>query len=517
MGSRAGTNPSQLSTEAGAPGPEPSSCRPWPLRRGVVLGLLFATGIAAFAFACGSDPTPECAEQACADAGADTSSSSDAGLDSTLAPDAKDATSDAQDASDASDAESECPGPAGTLDPTFGDGGIVWLKYPGAQAHAVASQPDGKIVIAGGTAPRKHAIVRLLPDGSLDPGFGSSGLVETTVLPTNTQALRAVVVQPDGKIVAAGAAIGPGPTSYDFVVLRYNSDGTPDATFGSAGAVVTDFGNTDDYPRSIALQADGRILVAGQSQTNAMLSTQNFTVARYETNGTLDATFGMEGRLVLDVHGTPDLGGLVSLASGNRVTVSGASGISNGGSPYEMATVRLDSDGSLDTNFATGGKRTIGFDGTGEAIAYAALVDTSGRLVLGGAVGNDFGVLRLTLTGANDTTFGNGGRLVTDFAGRIDVAASLILQKDGKIIAMGNSQIGAGTTHLVASRYLENGSLDPSFGTAGRSDTPSPTDTALVVSAATASGCSYLVTGTWSYDLGTLNSKTAMGIARYRR
>jgi uncharacterized delta-60 repeat protein len=482
----------------------------------VVLGLLFATGIAAFAFACGSDPSPECAEQACPDSGSETSTSADGGLDSTSTPDARDAAPDALDASDASDAESACPGPAGTLDPTFGDGGLVWLKYPGAQSFAVATQPDGKVVIAGGTAPRKHAIVRLLADGSLDPGFGSSGLVETTVLPTNTQALRAVVVQPDGKIVAAGAAIGPGPTSYDFVVLRYNANGTPDPTFGTAGAVVTDFGNSDDYPRSIALQADGRILVAGQSQTNAMLSTQNFTVARYETNGTLDATFGTGGRLVLDVHGTPDLGGLVSLVSGKMI-ISGASGTSGSGSPYQMAAARLDSNGSLDTSFANGGKLTIGFDGTSEAIAYSALTDASGRLVLGGAAGNDLGVLRLTSNGANDVTFGNGGRVVTDFSGRNDVAASLLLQDDGKVVAVGNSQIGSGSTYLVASRYLESGSLDVSFGTVGRSETPSPTGTALVVSAATASRCSYLVTGTWSYDLGTLNSKTAMGIARYRR
>ncbi len=383
----------------------------------------------------------------------------------------------------------------------------------------MAAQTDGKIIVAGGTSPKKFAVARLLADGTSDTTFGTDGLVETTVLSVNTLPLKGVVVQADGKIVAVGPAIGPGPTSYDFVVLRYNTNGTLDSTFGDAGAVVTDFGNTDDYPRSIALQPDGRILVAGENQLNAMASTTNFIVARYNTDGSLDASFGTGGKVTIDVKNTPDEGGYVALLPGGKIMVAGASGTVAGGSPYEMSAVRLNSNGSLDTTFANGGKMVTTFGGSGDHVAYAVVADVTGRTTLGGVFGgttpDDFGLVRLSSAGGADPTFGDSGVVSTDFSSAGDALDVLLLQSDGRLLGAGNSQTGANPTSMALARYLTNGQLDPAFGTAGRSLTPSPASTSLVAVGGVIVGCTFVTVGTWGYDLNTL-AKNAMGVARYR-
>lgn len=488
-------------------------------RRGATFLVALAVSVGSVTFACGSSedaPGAQCDGSSC-----------DAGSESSTA-DAPTADTSIIEGGEAGDAEASVPvacgdgGAAGSLDESFGDRGLVWLKYPGGQAFAIAAQADGKLVVAGGTSPKKHALVRLLADGSLDSSFGTAGLVETTTLSIDTQPLRAVVIQSDGKIVAAGPAIGPGPTSYDFVVLRYNTNGMLDSTFGSAGAVVTDFGNTDDYPRSIALQADGRILVAGQSQTNAMLATQNFNVARYNIDGSMDTTFGTGGKVTVDVQATPDVGGHVAVLPTGKIVLVGQSGTVSGGSPYQMSAVRLNSDGSVDTTFGSAGKMVTGFGGGGDQRANGVIVDAAGRLLLSGVFSTgsspeDFGVLRLIGNGTSDPAFGDGGLVSTDFAGRSDAIGSTLAQQDGKVVAVGVSFVGSGTFNIAAARYLPDGRLDPTFGTGGRSLLPPPADSDLGVERAAMTGCTFVTVGTWTYDLNTLNAKPAMGIARFHR
>ncbi|MBL8613586.1 MAG: hypothetical protein JNL38_39975, partial [Myxococcales bacterium] len=210
-------------------------------RRWLALLATLALAMGGLAFACGTDDgsLPKCDGAACADSGAETGSPTDGGGDTTAAD-----TGAELDAGDAGDAGSTCPGPAGTLDPSFGDGGVVVLSYGSetASADAVAVQLDGKIVVGGvkTNAGQGFAVVRLMPNGSLDPAFGTAGLVETKVGNTS-HALRALTLQPDGKILIAGYTRFVGQ-NFDFAVLRYSADGALDPTFGTGGVVLTDFG-----------------------------------------------------------------------------------------------------------------------------------------------------------------------------------------------------------------------------------------------------------------------------------
>src|SRR5687768_8651350 len=195
--------------------------------------------------------------------------------------------------------------PDGTLDPTFGAGGKVLTDFPypvnsGDRPLALALQPDGKIVAAG-TANLDFALARYNADGSLDASFGAGGLVVTDFF-ANGDTAYGVSVQPDGKIVAAGQAFRPNSTGSDFAVARYNADGSPDTTFGDAdagtgarlGRVATDFEAWNDIGRGVALQADGRIVVAGYAQTPST-NHDDFALARYNSDGTLDPSFGGDG------------------------------------------------------------------------------------------------------------------------------------------------------------------------------------------------------------------------------
>lgn len=475
---------------------------------GVVAAL--ACGLA---FACGDtdETAPEdggnnpdaTADATSADSSTGDGSSVDGGLDGTLS-----------DGGDGGDAET-CPGPAGSLDPTFGDGGMVWLKYRGAQSFALAPQPDGKVVVAGGTQ-AGFAVLRLLPNGALDPTFGTDGLVTTLIGVTGY--FVTVVLQPDGKIVAAGGAQLSGARAYEFAVARYLANGTLDPSFGESGIATTGFGPgpfQDDYPQSLVLQPDGRILVSGFTETNATTATENFALARLNSDGSLDTTFGTNGKLVIDVRGTPDAPGLATVGPGGKITLVGGSATSTlSTARYDVSAVRLNADGTFDTSFADAGVLVADFGTQANSPMRSVAIDPAGRAVLGGRLpgvaGDDFAAVRLLSTGAFDPSFGDGGVATTDF-GSSEGSSLAMLQTDGRIVLVGGSN-GA----LAVLRYLPSGALDTSFGVGGRSVTPPPAGGSVVGGSSAISGCSILTSGTWSYAQGA-SRLNAIGVARLRR
>jgi uncharacterized delta-60 repeat protein len=472
---------------------------------GLILGPL--------AFACGTDDgvgPPACSGVDC-DGGSVDATLADGGADANVT----DAGSDGEPV-DASDASAACPGPAGTLDPTFGDGGIVWLKYPGSGASSVVVQTDGKIVVGGAVSSRTFALVRLLEDGSPDLTFGTGGLVETKVAPTFNSSLTGLALQTDGKILATGKADQEvGQRSYDFAVVRYLPNGELDQTFGSGGAVTTDFGAADftsDSPESLILQPDGRILVGGRSG-----SPSDFAVARYLADGAPDPTFGVAGKTLIDVQGTADTPGVLVRLSTGKIVVAGSSLRTSPPLRTDIAAVQLNADGTVNPSFANGGRLVADLGG---ASSVSAGADVGGKAVLAGQVApGDFAVLRVTGAGTLDPGFGVGGVVVTDFGGRGDDAHAVLVQSDGKLIVAGQS-LGARVNDpdmgIAIARYLPGGGLDTLFGASGRALIVPPVDTTYGVSAAAISGCSIIVVGGWQYDNSTLG-KSAMGIARFRR
>ncbi|HEY5616144.1 MAG TPA: delta-60 repeat domain-containing protein, partial [Bacteroidota bacterium] len=238
----------------------------------------------------------------------------------------------------------------GSLDLSFGSGGKVTTDFLGLAdvANAVAIQPDGKIVAVGYDNVTSFALflfdfalARYKSDGSPDASFGSGGKVTTNFFGSYDEA-RAVVIQPGGKLVVAGTATNPFQESIsDFGLVRYNSDGSLDATFGDNGKVMTDFGSEFDDAWALAQEQDGRLVVAGQSEDSQERT--DFALARYNANGELDATFGSGGLAKTDFFGFDDRVRAVALQNDGKVVAAGiANDVIEGQFQVYIALARYD-------------------------------------------------------------------------------------------------------------------------------------------------------------------------------
>jgi uncharacterized delta-60 repeat protein len=395
-------------------------------------------------------------------------------------------------------------GTTGTPDSSFDTDGIVITDFGGdlfAGGVAVFVDEAASKIIAAGTGNDNFAAARYgMSNGALDGTYGVGGKAEADVPHPvqSSEGARGVAVQPDGKIVVVG------PTNVDtitqvggdqqFGVARYNPDGTLDAGFGAGGIdgngrVSTNFAlmpsgaGTVDSPAAVALQSDGKIIVVGK--TDPIDSDPgDFLVARYESDGDLDSTFGGGDGLV-----TTDFGGGVGGSGGDyanaialkgtagspsfRIVVAGAkSGATQVTEDFAVAV--YGENGTPDPGFDTDGLQTIDF-GVGDT-ARAVAVQADGGIVIGGgssnSVDNNFALARYLTTGAPDPSFGGGdGKVTTDFdAGSFDDGYALALKELGggqvRIILGGATGFG-GTGKGALAAYATDGSLDPSFAAGG--------------------------------------------------
>ncbi|MFF7892429.1 hypothetical protein ACFZDI_11025 [Streptomyces sp. NPDC007907] len=324
----------------------------------------------------------------------------------------------------------------GSLDTTFGTGGTVITDFgDDAAAFDVALQSDGKIIAVGRSGVNTYhdfALARYNPDGSLDTTFGTGGTV-TTNFEGDEQGdpwdgddeANGVALQPDGKIVVVGGG-APG-VGAEFALARYNTDGSLDTTFGTGGTVTSGFG----VAFGVALQPDGKIVAVG-----VFSSQGGFALARYNSDGSLDTTFGTDGKATADFGSGSILYG-VALQTDGKIIAVGSGGPSDN---RRSVLTRYNSDGSLDTTFGTGGTVTTDFGGRDWTREVA--LQTDGKIIAvgtGGAIGNlDFALARYNSDGSLDATFGTGGKVTTDFGGDSG-ASGVALQTDGKIIAVGSN------------------------------------------------------------------------------
>ena len=327
-------------------------------------------------------------------------------------------------------------------------------------AKSVALQSDGKIVVAGYAYDGSFdfAVVRYNTDGSLDTSFDTDGKV-TTDIGGSTDVANSIAVQSDGKIVVAGYAYIS--NNIDFAVVRYNTDGSLDSSFDTDGKVTTAIGSLEDAAKSVALQSDGKIVVAGHSWSG---SKYNFAVVRYNTDGSLDTSFDTDGKVTTAIGSQDDIANSIALQSDGKIVVAGykyTSGI------YNFAVVRYNTDGSLDTSFDTDGKVTAAFDGSANSIA----LQSDGKIVVAGysydGSDSDFAVVRYNTDGSLDTSFDTDGKVTTAIGSATDFAYSIAVQSDGKIVVAGKASI-SGNTDFAVVRYNTNGSLDTSFSTDGK-------------------------------------------------
>ena len=359
---------------------------------------------------------------------------------------------------------------AGQLDNTFGHDGIVTtaLKVNGtSQINSIVLQSDGKLVAAGVSNNGINAdftLARYTQDGSLDNSFGTNGIVITQIGDTN-DCIESVVIQTDEKILTGGYSIKD--SANDFALARYNPDGSLDNSFGTNGIVTTPIGDKDDKIFSIALQSDGKI-VAGGSYIDSLY--WNFAVVRYNPDGSLDNSFGTNGIVTTSIGPRHDVINTVLIQPDGKII---AVGYSYNGENYDFAVVRYNPNGFLDDTFGNDGIVTTPV-GTGNDAAYPAVLQSDGRIIAACYSHNghdeDFALVRYNPNGTPDNTFGENGIVVTQVGTGKDRIYSLAVQNDGKIVAAGHSV--SSTSDFAVARYKEDGSIDESFGSNGITITP---------------------------------------------
>jgi uncharacterized delta-60 repeat protein len=257
-----------------------------------------------------------------------------------------------------------------------------------------------------------------------------------------------VAVQPNGKIVAVGNTLTS--AGADFALARYNRDGTLDTSFGTGGKVTTDFADSDDYAASVAVQPNGTIVAAGYASSG---TGNDFALARYNHDGTLDTSFGTGGKVTTDFAGLDDRAYSVAVQPNGKIVAAGFAGTGTGD---DFALAHYNRDGTLDASFGTGGKVTTDFADSDDYAASVA-VQPNGKIVAAGntftSAGNDFALARYNRDGALDASFGTGGIVTTGFAGAENVALSVAIQPTGKIVAAGYSGFSSTGADFALARY----------------------------------------------------------------
>jgi uncharacterized delta-60 repeat protein len=405
----------------------------------------------------------------------------------------------------------------GELDPSFGSRGAVLADFAGKDDYAggLAIQPDGKIVVAGqsGVYPLFHsALARFEVDGTLDASFGDGGKV-VAALDAGGDQLSAVAVQRDGKLVAAGALIHDN-FQVAFLLARFQADGSLDPAFGDSGSVVETFGDQSAAASAIVVQPDGKIVVVGFSGAGPYSELNDFAIARYDRDGSLDPSFGYGGKTLTHFPGVYNTGSRATsavLQTDGKLLVAGT--YKNEGTPREFAMARYLSNGSLDPTFGSQGRLTTSLGGA-DALALGIQLQWDGSIVLAGTFetahhDHDFALVSYGPNGALDTSFGNGGRVIDDlFDGSDDIAYDLALQVDGKLIATGRTGQYPNFEFAVA-RYDWNGSRDPSFGQGGRVATGFGGFSAQAYASAMQADGNIVVTGY------SINTSIDLVVARY--
>lgn len=383
-------------------------------------------------------------------------------------------------------------GAPGNLDLSFGTGGKVITSVGSSDdlGQAVAVQADGKIVVAGcvrmGSNFDTVAVVRYLPDGSLDTSFNSTGIasfptgfngsfnaslaiqadgkilvhgfftlarlntdgsLDTTFNSTGKASTSpyfgsSTLVQDDGKIVVAGYATVSG--NNHFALIRYNASGTLDSGFNGTGRVTTLVGSGADIAQKVVQQNDGKLVVTGYT-TIAAPSDRAVATVRYNTNGSLDTTFNGTGIVTTDFGTSDDEGKSVAVQSDGKIVVAGF-----GGSTRHALLLRYNTDGSPDPTFnGTGQLVTTGNSST----AYGLALQEDGKILVAGASANYFLVLRCNPNGTLDSSFNDTGMVTSDIGPGNDIATNLAVQSDGRVVLVGQASNGTNNDIGVA-RYL---------------------------------------------------------------
>ena len=360
---------------------------------------------------------------------------------------------------------------AGDLDATFGTGGKVITDFPGgAGPKKMAIQPDGKIVVQ-----TSNFLARYNPNGTLDTGFGNGGIIKTPYqAPSFEYFTNGLAILPDGKILVSGVANNPtSGNSPAFAVFRFNGDGSRDAMFGTNGVAIWSFdlaGDRDDYAIKLRVQPDGKIVVAGYLSNycsqDPLCYYQGFAVIRFNTNGSLDSSFGTNGAFIIPPSESIFVDDFVILPNG-RILMIGSVFVSSNNTVVFLR--RFNANGTPDTSFGTNGEVRPGINETVDI--YQLAIQADGKIVFpvyNNRVSPTFTtIVRLNADGTFDTSFGSNGKVVIQNTEGF-FYSSILIQPNGKILA-GDSALTSGTIpyRFAILRLNPDGNRDTTFGSNG--------------------------------------------------
>jgi uncharacterized delta-60 repeat protein len=411
---------------------------------------------------------------------------------------------------------------AGDLDPSFsGNGKVLAPASDGAMAEGTAVDSQDRIVAVGDAGDGNVAVLRYMPDGTLDPSFSKDGVARFSFA-DGTSRGQAVAIDSHDRVIVAGSSEAAGQRrTTDFGVARLTASGKLDRSFSGDGKVVTHVGGeiSKDAAGSVAIDAAGRIVAAGSSRVGGQVG---FTLVRYRPDGTLDPSFSGDGeaRTVFGEH-SQDSAESVTIDSAGRIVAAGISRDFSQpyGDGYRSAVARYLPGGNLDPSFSGDGRQLIAYHNQ-QLDLQAVAVDDHDRILLAGTdyvfqQDTHFAVIRLRPNGALDPSFASGGKNATAFQGGF--AYSVAIEPDGRIVAAGyapdpTSTDPEGRLQFALARYTPGGALDPSFSGDGRATTRFGTGHSWANSVAIDS-LGRIVAAGWGEQ--SKNSATRFAIARF--
>jgi uncharacterized delta-60 repeat protein len=344
----------------------------------------------------------------------------------------------------------------GSIDPTFGTGGVLHLSVGFFENLVnVIIQPDGKILLSGerfyASAQTDFVLIRLNPNGTLDGTFNGTGIATGTINATTEERRGAATLLPNGKIVVVGQTDnGTSNASFDWAVFRFNANGSLDTTFDGDGKLVLPMGGDQELAYAAAGQADGKIVVTGVSSNGA---NNDFTTVRLNTNGALDTSFGSGGIVRTQFGSSHESARKIVIQSDNKIVVAGGA---NNGTNSDVALARYNTDGSLDANFGSNGLVTATFSETSNEVAFTLALQPDGKFVVATKQSYNAGLVRFNGNGSLDASFGTNGKVSTEIRYFTDAYPfSTIIQNDGKILISGSLiwLASSGPSYYFLARY----------------------------------------------------------------
>ncbi|TNE47691.1 MAG: T9SS type A sorting domain-containing protein [Bacteroidetes bacterium] len=350
----------------------------------------------------------------------------------------------------------------GLIDSTYGTNGVVLADIDTGSsdyAKSVLVQSDGKVVVAGyseKSGNKNLALIRLLVNGSLDPDFGTAGIVLSDL--GSDDRFYAAALDEHQNIIVGGYSNGG-----DFATVRYLPDGSPDESFGSNGIVFTDFQNDFDYAKALVLQPDGKIVVAGSSADPDHPGGADFALIRYNSNGSPDTTFGDQGKVLTAIGpGWDEVWGIVIQADG-KLLVGGETE----GDPYlQPCMARYNPDGTLDTSFGSGGFVVESFN-SGHSNARWIGLAPDGKIITVGRADPSYRIARYHRDGSPDPSFNGTGELILDQSVMSTGLVSGVVTADGRIAVGGSGRLPSNSSNFLVGRINPDGTVDTTFGENG--------------------------------------------------